>query len=48
MKTCSRCGMKKPADTQNFYPDKRSRDGLTSACRPCMNEYHKSWRATHK
>jgi hypothetical protein len=34
-KTCGRCEVPKPADTDHFSPDKKSRDGLRGYCKPC-------------
>jgi len=33
MKTCSRCSIEKPSN--EFYPDKGHKDGLTSWCKNC-------------
>lgn len=35
-KTCTSCGLTKPADA--FYRNSRTRDGLTSWCRECTKE----------
>lgn len=36
MKACSKCGGSK--DESEFYRSKKSRDGLTSWCRPCSSK----------
>lgn len=35
MKTCTKCGAEYPATREYFPPHKRTRDGLSSWCRPC-------------
>ena len=41
MKTCSKCGEAKPSG--EFYRDNGHRDGLSSACRPCMKAQAVAW-----
>ena len=41
MKTCSKCGEVK--DSGAFYAEKGHRDGLASACRPCMKLQAVAW-----
>jgi hypothetical protein len=44
-KRCSKCGSAKPVG--EFYPDPHHRDGLSSACKPCMRAQAISWQKTH-
>lgn len=40
LKTCSKCGIEKPATTQYFYGNKRSKDGVRADCKDCnKNSY---------
>ena len=41
MKQCTRCGI----ITDEYYPDKRCRDGFTSACKSCCRKAKNAWRA---
>ena len=41
MKVCSRC--KRNLPLQEFYADKRTRDGLYSSCRNCQSFYRNRW-----
>lgn len=41
-KTCSKCGILKPADS--FYPSKVDRSGLSSRCKDCTKGALKDWR----
>lgn len=43
MKRCAKCGEVKPTD--EFFPEKRNRDGLASRCRPCHRERLREHRA---
>lgn len=40
MKPCTQCGEIKDAD--DFYKERRSRDGLRSECRSCVSTYQKA------
>lgn len=42
MKTCTRCKVEKPQD--DFYKDKRRKDGLYSYCKSCKNDIKKAYR----
>lgn len=42
MKTCSKCRAQKPFE--EFYKDKRSKDGFESCCKLCRLEINKKWR----
>lgn len=46
MKRCSRCGGFKAED--EFYKDKRSKDGLTSECKSCNYKYSKAYKQRTK
>jgi len=47
MKRCSKCGEEKPRE--EFYADKRAKDGLFSSCKVCFRETDKaSYRKHHK
>jgi hypothetical protein len=41
VKTCSKCGLSKPYS--EFYRDLHHRDGLSSACKPCMRRQAVAW-----
>jgi hypothetical protein len=41
-KTCSKCGEVKPVD--DFYKDKRRKDGLSSNCKDCCKASSTRWR----
>lgn len=43
MKKCTRCGTTK--DLGEFYKEKRAKDGRTSACKSCIDENNRKWRA---
>ena len=43
MKTCSRCGVEKPAD--EFFNHKRTRDGLSPWCKECQRAANREWAA---
>lgn len=45
-KRCSRCGKMLAATTKHFYVRNRSRDGLTSKCRPCIRKLRRAYNAT--
>lgn len=38
MKVCRKCSDSLPADTEFFYSDRRSQDGLRSVCKVCYSE----------
>lgn len=38
MKVCSKCSDSLPADTEFFYRNRRSKDGLRSVCKACYSE----------
>jgi hypothetical protein len=40
-KCCTRCGEEKPLE--QFYANRRSRDGKQSACKPCMKAAKNAW-----
>jgi len=39
MKTCTRCKIEKPENTEFFPPHNKKNNGLDSWCRVCRNEY---------
>lgn len=41
-KTCTKCKKEYPATTENFYVDKRHKDGLCSECRTCHYKYRRT------
>ena len=43
LRTCSRCGDKKPATAEYFYRDKTSKDGLVKGCKACVSKYAKKY-----
>ncbi len=46
MKTCRHCGDDLPRD--DFPPNRKTRDGLSSWCRGCHNERNRQYRAELK
>ena len=46
MKKCLVCKTDKPAD--EFYKNKRAKDGLTDRCRTCQSAYYKGYNASRK
>jgi hypothetical protein len=48
MKTCSKCGAKYQATAEYFYPDKRHKDKLQSACKKCCCADKKGYYQTEK
>lgn len=42
LKTCSSCRTSHPLDF--FHKKNQAKDGLTSTCKSCCNEYSKKWR----
>lgn len=47
-KTCTKCGRELPATEDYFYVDKRSKRGLTTACKSCIGISVKNWRSNNK
>lgn len=45
-KNCSKCGESKPQT--EYYRDRRTKDGLYSACRSCQKGYPKKWKDKNK
>lgn len=45
-KKCTACHMPKPLD--DFYKDKKRKDGHTFSCKKCMDKYVKGWIAINK
>lgn len=43
VKTCTKCGKKYAATTDNFTPVKCTPDGLDTRCRACKNEAGRIW-----
>ena len=43
MKICSKCNTPKPATTEYFWGEKRSRDGLRYGCKECKAKSKKAW-----
>jgi cytochrome c551/c552 len=41
-KKCTKCMLAKPANSDNFAPDKRNRDGLQGQCRECQRKSNKA------
>lgn len=37
-KSCTKCGLEKPATLEFFYSNKGGKFGLTPRCKPCVNE----------
>lgn len=48
LKTCSRCGIEKPATREFFSPMKSGLFGLHAGCKPCMAAWRRRDRAEHK
>ena len=44
IKTCTKCGIQKPATTEFYTRHKECRGGLDSRCKACILEYGKRWR----
>jgi len=42
-KTCTKCGVEKPATTEYFHKDRCSPSGLRSDCKVCMSAWKKLW-----
>lgn len=45
---CSKCGVEYPASREYFSPDRRNKDGFQSACKACIREQLRQYRAAHK
>lgn len=45
---CPTCHEEKPANTDHFHKNKSGRNGLSSICRPCRNEYLRQHRKIQK
>lgn len=43
MKTCTKCKIEKPANTEYFYKEKRLKDGLTSTCKECEKKRNQKY-----
>ncbi len=41
MKRCSRCGKEYPATPEYFHRDRTRKSGLNTACKTCINAYHR-------
>jgi hypothetical protein len=46
VKTCPKCGEEKPKE--EFYKDKRTKDGCHYCCKSCVREHHRKWASEHK
>lgn len=46
MKTCTKCQIEQPVD--NFYNDKKSKDGKKIYCKDCMKSYNKKYKKEHR
>lgn len=44
MKTCSRCGLSKPADAEHFPAHRQKRDGLAPHCKVCIRAWDRARR----
>lgn len=47
-KVCSRCKKELPADVDHFYRNKRSKDGIDSWCKGCVNAAYAKWYKNNK
>lgn len=47
VKTCTKCGMLKPATLEYFSPHKGCRNGLNPVCRECQRSYLRAWKRIH-
>ncbi|MBU1672164.1 MAG: hypothetical protein KKF41_08720 [Actinobacteria bacterium] len=47
-KVCTRCKKSYPATTEYFRQDRSSESGLTGWCKPCLSEYGREYRRTHR
>ena len=48
MKRCSKCSIEKDANSENFPPNKNSKDGLYSWCRVCSRSASHKWKQENK
>lgn len=48
LKQCALCKQEFPATSENFYQDKRGRNGLAPRCKKCTNRYLNAWKAQNK
>jgi 5-methylcytosine-specific restriction endonuclease McrA len=46
-KTCTKCGIEKPATTEFFYPRRDRPCGLVTECKSCACERRREWVAIH-
>ena len=42
-KTCTKCGLDKQVNAENFYRQKSSKDGFRPDCKCCRNKVNKKW-----
>jgi len=47
-KKCTKCNTTHPATTEYFYRQKNGKHGLSSRCKACRKQYHKSWHNNNK
>lgn len=48
LRKCTTCKIEKPADTDNFYRDKRANSGFSSQCIECIRAHADSKKAQNK
>jgi hypothetical protein len=48
IKICTKCHTEFPATVKYFYKRGGGRNGLSSVCRKCDDEYHRQWRKKHR
>jgi 5-methylcytosine-specific restriction endonuclease McrA len=48
IKTCTKCGVSKPATTEFFYAQKTCRGGLATSCKKCRIAYSTEHQRAHK
>ena len=46
-KVCSKCGVEKPATSEYFNKEKRSKSGLRPECKECNAQHNKEYYTTH-
>lgn len=44
---CSKCGVFKDSNIENFKPSAMCHGGITATCRKCSAEYHRQWDRAH-